>query len=27
MRDFGFWVRMVAITQLFSLVLANYGHG
>ncbi len=27
MRDFGFWVRVVAITQLFSLVLANYGEG
>jgi hypothetical protein len=27
MRDFGFWVRIVAITQLFSLVLANYGEG
>ena len=27
MRDFGFWVRIVAITQLFSLVLANYGDG
>lgn len=27
MRDFGFWVRIVAISQLFSLVLANYGDG
>jgi hypothetical protein len=27
MRDFGFWVRIVAITQLFSLVLLNYGEG
>lgn len=27
MRDFGFWVRVVAISQLFFLVLANYGQG
>ncbi len=27
MRDFGFWVRIVAISQLFSLVLINYGDG
>lgn len=27
MRDFGFWVRLIAISQLFSLVLVNYGHG
>lgn len=27
MRDFGFWVRIVAIGQLFFLVLANYGEG
>ncbi len=25
MRDFGFWVRVIAITQLFCIVLANYG--
>lgn len=25
MRDFGFWVRIVAISQLFSLVLVNFG--
>ncbi len=25
MRDFGFWVRMVAISQLFGVVLSNYG--
>lgn len=27
LRDFGFWVRVVAITQLFSVVLINYGDG
>ncbi len=27
MRDFGFWVRIIAISQLFSLVLSNYGDG
>ncbi len=27
MRDFGFWVRIIAISQLFGLVLANYGDG
>jgi hypothetical protein len=27
MRNFGFWVRIVAISQLFFLVLANYGEG
>jgi hypothetical protein len=27
MRDFGFWVRIIAISQLFFLVLANYGDG
>jgi hypothetical protein len=25
MRDFGFWVRVVAITQISSLVLINFG--
>jgi len=27
MRDFGFWVRIIAISQLGFLVLANYGDG
>jgi hypothetical protein len=27
MRDFGFWVRIIAISQLFNLVLASYGDG
>ncbi|MCB2048136.1 MAG: hypothetical protein KDE32_07890 [Novosphingobium sp.] len=25
MRDFGYWLRMLAIAQLFSFTLANYG--
>ncbi len=27
MRDFGFWVRIIAISQLGFMVLAHYGNG